>query len=183
MAMTNDVRPVRPPSETPEALSIYVVVVLVPHMAPATVATASAMSTLLMPSTLPSLSTIPDFTDTPTTVPIVSNMSMKRNVNTMPTICQENTWDQSNWQKIASMLGGVDITPLYWVTPIGIPMMVVAMMPISMPPRTLRITSAEVRTRPTIARMTVLSDKSPSVTKVASLPAITPADLRPMKAI
>ena len=111
-AMTNDVRPVRPPSETPEALSIYVVVVLVPHMAPATVATASAMSTLLMPSTLPSLSTIPDFTDTPTTVPIVSNMSMKRNVNTMPTICQENTWDQSNWQKIASMLGGVDITPL-----------------------------------------------------------------------
>ena len=88
-AIVNEVKPVRPPSETSEALSMYVVVVLVPNMAPATVATASAMSTLLMPSTLPFSSTIPDFTDTPTTVPMVSNMSMKRKVNTMATMSHE----------------------------------------------------------------------------------------------
>lgn len=42
-AVVNDVRPVRPPSATPDALSTYVVVVLVPQIAPHTVATASAI--------------------------------------------------------------------------------------------------------------------------------------------
>ena len=41
MAVTNDVRPVRPPSPTPEALSTKVVMVLVPKHAPAVVPMAS----------------------------------------------------------------------------------------------------------------------------------------------
>ena len=182
-AMVNEVRPVRPPSDTPEALSIYVVVVLVPKTAPATVATASAMSTLLMPSTLPSLSTIPDFTETPTTVPMVSNMSMKRKVNTMATISQDRIWLHSNLQKIGSIEGGVDITPLKLVTPIGIPIRVVAMMPSSMPPLTLRITRTDVIRKPIIDRMTAGSENEPSATEVASLLTMMPADLRPMNAI
>ena len=110
-AITNEVSPVRPPSDTPEALSIYVVVVLVPNIAPATVATESAISTLLIPSTLPFSSTMPDFTDTPTTVPMVSNISMKRNVNTTTSISQLKILPHSNWQKISDIEGGVETMP------------------------------------------------------------------------
>lgn len=46
-AMENAVRPVRPPCDTPAALSTYVVVVEVPSIAPAVVAIASAMKACL----------------------------------------------------------------------------------------------------------------------------------------
>lgn len=53
---TTEVKPVRPPSETPEALSTKVVTVEVPRQAPAVVATASAKSAPLILGSFPSLS-------------------------------------------------------------------------------------------------------------------------------
>ena len=60
------VRPVLPPSDTPEALSTKVVVVEVPRAAPAVVATASASSAPLIRGSFPFSSSMPAFADTPT---------------------------------------------------------------------------------------------------------------------
>ena len=75
------VRPVLPPSDTPEALSTKVVVVEVPRAAPAVVATASASSAPLIRGSFPFSSSMPAFADTPTRVPMVSNRSTNRNAN------------------------------------------------------------------------------------------------------
>ena len=53
MAVVMAVRPVLPPSDTPEALSTKVVVVEVPRAAPAVVATASASSAPLIRGSFP----------------------------------------------------------------------------------------------------------------------------------
>ena len=92
MAVVKDVSPVRPPSATPEALSTKVVVVLVPKHAPAIVAIESAMKALFRPGMRPFGSIIPAFVHTPTSVPMVSNISMKRKVNTITTMSNENRW-------------------------------------------------------------------------------------------
>ena len=57
-AVVREVSPVRPPSDTPEALSTKVVTVEVPNMAPAVVPMASAMSAPLIRGSFPSLSSI-----------------------------------------------------------------------------------------------------------------------------
>ena len=76
-----EVRPVRPPSVTPEALSTKVVVVEVPSTAPAQVAMESASSAPLMWGSLPSSSSISALEATPMRVPRVSNRSTKRKEN------------------------------------------------------------------------------------------------------
>ena len=94
------VRPVRPPSVTPEALSTNVVVVEVPSTAPAQVAMESASSAPLMWGSLPSSSSMSALEATPIRVPRVSNRSTKRNENMtakkfrMPTPLKStlNTW-------------------------------------------------------------------------------------------
>ena len=53
-ADTNAVKPVLPPSDTPDALSTNVVTVEVPNAAPAVVPNASAKSALLIFGSLPS---------------------------------------------------------------------------------------------------------------------------------
>ena len=58
IAVVTDVRPVLPPSDTPDALSTNVVVVDVPRTAPAVVAIASARSAPLIRGSFPSLSSI-----------------------------------------------------------------------------------------------------------------------------
>ena len=75
------VRPVRPPSVTPDALSTKVVVVEVPKIAPTLVATASAIRAPLILGSLPSLSSISALDATPISVPSVSNRSTNRNAN------------------------------------------------------------------------------------------------------
>ena len=95
-AVTKAVRPVLPPWATPDALSTYVVVVLVPKQAPVTVATASAMKALFSPCILPSGLIMPALVHTPTRVPIVSNISIKRNVSTMITMSIEKMREKSN---------------------------------------------------------------------------------------
>ena len=83
IAVVTAVRPVLPPSDTPEALSTKVVTVEVPRTAPAVVATASAINAGLIPGSLPSSSSIPAFVLTPTKVPSVSNRSTNKKDNTM----------------------------------------------------------------------------------------------------
>ena len=75
MAVVAEVSPVLPPSDTPDALSTNVVVVVVPRTAPTVVATASAISAPLIFGRCPSSSNIPALVDTPINVPIVSNIS------------------------------------------------------------------------------------------------------------
>ena len=85
IAVVTAVRPVLPPSDTPEALSTNVVVVDVPRTAPAVVASASARSAPLIFGSFPSLSSIPAFEETPTSVPIVSNRSTNKNAQRITT--------------------------------------------------------------------------------------------------
>ena len=65
MAVVAAVSPVLPPSDTPDALSTNVVVVVVPRTAPTVVATASAISAPLIFGRCPSSSSIPALVDTP----------------------------------------------------------------------------------------------------------------------
>ncbi|SCI93347.1 Uncharacterised protein [uncultured Butyricicoccus sp.] len=78
-AVTRAVRPVRPPTATPEADSTNVVVVEVPSTAPAEVAIASDSRAGLMRGSLPSLSSISALVATPISVPRVSKISTNRN--------------------------------------------------------------------------------------------------------
>ena len=89
------VRPERPPCATPDALSTYVVTVLVPSKAPATVPTASAMKAWLSLFGLPFSSTMLALVVTPTRVPIVSNMSTNRKVKTTTSMSRLKICDGS----------------------------------------------------------------------------------------
>lgn len=105
IAVVRDVKPVRPPSVTPEALSTNVVVVEVPSTAPTVVATASAISAPLILGSFPSLSSMPAFVDTPIRVPSVSKRSTKRNANTTTTNSSENTFLKSSFPNTGARLG------------------------------------------------------------------------------
>ena len=72
---TTDVSPVRPPSDTPAALSMYVVFEDADAAPPAAAASESTMSTRLMPGSRPRASSSPASPAIPTTVPIVSKKS------------------------------------------------------------------------------------------------------------
>ena len=135
------------------------------------------------PSTFPSLSIIPAFMETPTTVPMVSNISMKRKVNTTTSISQLSTWSQANWQKIGLIPGTSRLNSPNFVTPIGMPMMVVMTMPMSRAPLTLSASSPPVMKKAMIASTAVGSERSPRPTRVAGLSTMMPQFLRPMKAM
>ena len=100
-----EVRPVRPPSDTPEALSTKVVVVETPRTAPAVVPTASASNAPLIRGSLPSLSSMPALVDTPIRVPIVSNISTNKNANRITTKFSDKIPEKSILQKIGAILG------------------------------------------------------------------------------
>ena len=105
IAVVRDVKPVRPPSVTPEALSTNVVVVEVPSTAPTVVATASAISAPLILGSFPSLSSMPALVDTPINVPSVSKRSTKRNANITTTNSSENTFLKSSFPNTGARLG------------------------------------------------------------------------------
>ena len=69
----------------PDALSTNVLTVLVPNIAPTVVPIASAINACLARGTFP-LTNIPALLDTPTNVPMVSNISINNNVNTVKAI-------------------------------------------------------------------------------------------------
>ena len=136
VAVVRAVRPLRPPSLTPAALSTSVVTVLVPIIAPAVVPMASTMNAFLSPRGLfSSIRPLPY--DTPNSVPMVSKRSTNRNVNTTMSMSIVKILSHSNLRKMGSIEGGVLSNPVYSVMPIGMPMIVVARMPNMSAPFTL----------------------------------------------
>ena len=108
IAVVAEVSPVLPPSDTPEALSTNVVVVVVPSTAPTVVATASAISAPLIFGRRPSSSNIPAFVDTPISVPIVSNISTNKNAKMTTIKFKENIPLKSSFPNTGMMLGIVN---------------------------------------------------------------------------
>ncbi len=135
------------------------------------------------PSTLPSRSTISAFKETAMTVPIVSNISTKRNVNTTISISHERIWLHSNWRKMGAIEGGVETILSKWVTPIGMPMRAVRRIPHRRPPMTFRTTSSPQMTRPMSASRMEGLLKVARATCVLSLETMIPQFCRPIKAI
>ena len=105
MAATIAVRPVRPPSATPEALSTNVVTVEVPHNAPTDVPTESASNAPLIFGRLPSLFSISALEATPIRVPSVSNISTNKNANMITKKSSEKTMEKSVFKNVGAMLG------------------------------------------------------------------------------
>ncbi len=164
-AVVNDVKPVLPPSATPADDSTNVVTVEVPSIDPTTVPIESAKKALLTLGSLPSLSSIFDFDATPASVPTVSNISTNKNVNTAINICVENTCEKSNLNAIGSTDGGSEniLNPSgIVVIPIGMPMIVVIIIPNNNAPLTFLITSIKVITKPISASSAVPSVIFPS---------------------
>ena len=122
--------------------------VFVPKQAPQIVANASAMKAFLKPGIVPSGRIIPALVETPIMVPIVSNISMNRNVDTAIIISILNIFSHSNWNAIGSIEGGALIKPSNWVNPIGMPIIVVISIPSSMPPATFLMTKKAVTIMP-----------------------------------
>jgi len=109
-AVVSEVRPVFPPSATPEALSTYVVTVLVPNTAPTVVPMESAKSACFTRGTFPSSSSIPALEETPTSVPTVSNISTNRKVNNTISISKEKIFENSSCAKMGVSDGGIAIS-------------------------------------------------------------------------
>ena len=105
--VTSAVRPVRPPTETPDADSTKVVTVDVPRTAPAEVPIASERSAGRIPGSLPSLSSILALVATPISVPRVSKRSTNRNaktttINSVILIAPKSTL--KHWPKVSPSL-------------------------------------------------------------------------------
>ena len=132
---------------------------------------------------LPFSSTIPARLLTPISVPIVSNISINRKVITQIAISTDNMLLHSNFIRIGDMEGGVSRNPVKLVTPRGIPMMVVARIPINNAPTTFLTNKTEVSRMPKQARSTAGECRSPKVTSVASLALTIPAFFKPMNAM
>ena len=179
---TKAVNPLRPPCSTPAALSTNVVTVLLPIMAPVVVANASTINACLRRGILPFL-IMPARVATPIRVPMVSKRSTKRRVKTMTNISAVNIFDHSNLQKIGSIDGGVLIKPVNCVTPNGIPMSVVAMIPINSAPGTFLMRSTDESTMPIMHSNAGPWEMSPRLTSVASLLTTMSALLKPMNAM
>jgi len=109
IAETNDASPLLAPAFIPEALSENVLTACVPNIEPKSVPIASAMSALFIRRGCPFSSTIPALLDMPIKVPIVSNISMKRKVNTQIAISAVRMLLHSNWQNIGESDGGTSM--------------------------------------------------------------------------
>ena len=203
-AVDKAVKPVRPPAATPDALSTYVVTVDVPNIAPTVVPIASAKSACFAFGIFPSSPIRPAFVETPTNVPMVSNMSTKRKVKSTTNISNVNTLCHSNWNIIDDISGTLKsilasnieisvtmrVTSTNWspcctISVIGtiIPMTVVERIPMKMAPFTFLASKKPVTIKPIIARRAVPWVTSPIPTRVAGFVTIRPAFLQPIKAI
>ena len=86
-------------------------------------------------------------------------------------------------QNIGSIDDGADVTPWNSVMPMGMPITMVIRTPKSIAPCTFLIYRKPVISRPMMPSSAEPLVTSPSVTSVASLLAIMPADCKPIKAI
>ena len=176
-AVTQLVRPVRPPAPMPEALSTNVVVLDVPKMAPTDVAMESANRALSILDLKPELEAMvassssekmPLRRPVPMKVPMVSNVSDRLKakivirtrgrraasensagnpcVNAAPKVVPSCVKE--------SLMPCVKLMPERSTTPMGMPRMVVATMPMRMAPFTFSTSRITVSTRPIRNRST-----------------------------
>ena len=129
------------------------------------------------------LNPIPARVVTPITVPIQSNKSTNKRVNTMVAISAVKMFFHSNFMKIGSIEGGVLKIPSKLVMPIGIPIKVVARIPIRSAPFTLRTKRIDVKPIPMIPNKPEPEVNLPKLTSVAGLSTMTSAFFKPMKAM
>ncbi|MPM83432.1 hypothetical protein SDC9_130496 [bioreactor metagenome] len=158
--------------------------VLVPRQAPKVVPIASDKSAFLIFGTFPSLSNILAFVATPTSVPIVSNISINNNVNKTISMSIENILCHSNFINTELIDGGALIMASgKFVIPIGIPIIAVIIIPINNAPLTFLAINIPVITIPIIASNAGPFVISPSDINVPSPLTITPAPSSPITAI
>ena len=105
---TTAINPVRPPTATPEALSMKLVVLEVPRTAPMTVALLSASSAFFRFGILPSR-TRPPRSVTPMRVPAVSKRSTKKKAKMMLYMAGSSALRKSICMKVGASEGGVAI--------------------------------------------------------------------------
>ena len=187
------VKPVRPPTPTPELDSTKLVTVLVPKTAPNTVPNASATKACSAFSSSPLSLIKPIRLPIATSVPAVSKKSTNKNekITTKawngfannseipekqdPKACNS----KSNEMKCSGKVGILAIP----MNPRMIPIIAVITIPTKTAAGTFLITNAIVINKPTIANNTVGSVKFPIVTNVAGLATMIPAFFKPTNAI
>src|SRR6056297_520842 len=192
---TSAVMPVRPPSSTPVADSMYVVTVDVPSIPPTVVPMASAISGLSMSGRLPSSSRKPATWPTPVSVPAVSKKSTKKNVNTTSENAKASTFPNPSRNAPTSgvmsycgfgMEGARGVDGWGLSAPMAAaaqPATLVRTTPPTMEPGMPRAYSASVRNRPTTEMMATGSwAMLPSVMSVAGSSTTTYISSRPMMA-
>ena len=180
------VSPVRPPSETPAALSTKVVTVLVPRRAPVQVAQASAIRAPLMWGSWPFSSSISLLAATPMRVPRVSKVSTNRKAKMTAKKFRLSTWEKSSFRnRGAGLMGAKEARPpdrlgntlkvpssgLGTYRPVAsqiMPRIQVPRMPKRMFPRTFLMIRKDVNRIPSMAMSTVI----PTLWKVPSAMAL-----------
>ena len=159
-----------PPSFTPAPDSIYEVVLDVPTTAPTVVATESAKTALPIPSTFPSLSTLPVRLATDVSVPAVSKKSTKRKANATP--INPAVANKLKSMEKACTAGGTDpTTPSIALTPVIHAIRLTAKIPMIIEPGIPLLSNIAIIPKPTAANITGIDATSPSVTRVAGRPA------------
>ncbi len=184
--VTTLAKPVRAPTETPDALSIYVVTVDVPNTAPAIVPTESANRARLALGSLPLLSRKPAFSDTPTRVPIVSKRSTKRKAKTKPIRPTSKAAGSSRTalpNRLDGQVGRSNTPVGKGVWPISIEISATPITPISIAPFAPLTSNTPIPSIPSISMPTDTLLTSPSDTSVCSFASTIPAFFNPMKAI
>ena len=170
------VRPVRPPADTPAALSTYGVVEDVPSAAPATMAVESANRARFRRGSLPS-SSRPARWETPTSVPVESNKSTRKKTKITLTMLRVKRPLKSICMKVGAMLGISPTTPLNSLKPSRVEMAVIVRMVRIIAPLTRKCPKATTIAKPASTKSAAGWWMSPSFTKVASLATMMPEPL------
>src|SRR5690606_17469511 len=149
-ATVNAVKPVRPPTATPDPDSRYAVDGLVPNIAPAVVASESETSALRARGSFPSFNN-PACFDTPINVPVVSNNVTKMNEKITPyrpySITSEIAVIGLNTINPSGKCGSATTLSIE-SCPVNIAMIAVTIIPIKIAPFTLRAINATVINSP-----------------------------------
>ena len=188
------VRPVRPPTPTPELDSTKLVTVLVPIAAPNTVPIASARRALSAFSNSPSLFTKPIRLPIATNVPAVSKKStnkkekiatnaLKGFENNSPKPFMNAPTASISKLVVKNVSGNVGMPSIWPKLPAMMPIIAVMTIPTNTAAGIFLITNAIVINSPKTANNTVGSARLPIPTNVDSLATMIPAFLSPTKAM
>ena len=112
---------------------------------------------------------------TPTSVPMVSNISIKRKIKMTVTPPSLNVLTKSSLKNVGAIVGGRLAIPWNFTTPIKTPISAVVIIPISMPPFILNAKRMEIIKIPIIASKTGGECRLPRETMPPGLLMIIPA--------